>query len=100
MQAGYAHSSAMLLQFVLKLMKERPAAVTDNINNKVHNISPTQLGHRIMLSREALAKGMSKFDFPTYVSRTNTEVLRQHLESSSYTSGSYNKADQGRRKRR
>ena len=91
---------AVGVQFVLKLMKERPVAVTDNINQKVHNISPTQLGHRIMLSRAALAAGMKKFDFPAYIARTNTEVLRTHLESSSYTSGSYNKADQGRRKRR
>lgn len=130
-----------IAQFVLKLMKERPSSIIDSINGAEHNVSPVQLGHRIMISREAIAAGMKKFDFETYVvrtgslaaqhtvlpllsiasslvwpfgqpeqftrfppktsllqARTNVEVLRQHLESSSYTSGGTS-AERGRRRR-
>lgn len=84
-------------QFVLELLKQRPLYATDKINGKDHYISPPMLANRVMVAREALAGGMSKFDFPTYMARTNTEVYRKHLESSSYTSGSYAKAERRRR---
>jgi hypothetical protein len=86
-----------VLQFVLDLLKQRPTYATDKINGRDHYISPPALANRVMVAREALAGGMKKFDFPTYMARTNTEVFRQHLESSSYTSGSYAKAERKRR---
>ncbi|CAL8461906.1 g1437 [Coccomyxa elongata] len=84
-------------KFVLELLKQRPLYATDKINGKDHYISPPMLANRVMVAREALAGGMSKFDFPTYMARTNTEVYRKHLESSSYTSGSYAKAERRRK---
>jgi hypothetical protein len=62
-------SCLLALQFVLKLMKERPQTIMDSINDKEHTVSPAALGHRIMITREALATGMKKFDFPTYMVR-------------------------------
>lgn len=78
---------------MLELLKQRPMYTKDKINGVEHLISPPALANRVMAMREALAKGMTKFDFPTYVGRKNVEVLRQHLETSSYTSGSFNKAE-------
>lgn len=86
----------MYSQFVLELLKQRPSYSVDKINGAEHFISPPALANRVMALREALARGMSKFDFPTYVGRNNVEVLRQHLETSSYTSGSFNKAERKR----
>ncbi len=87
------------LQFVLGLLRERPIYAADKITGKQHFVSPPELANRIMVARKALAGGMSKFDFPMYISRTNTEVLRQHLESNSYTSGSYEKVERRRQRR-
>jgi len=87
------------LQFVLDLLRERPIYAADKITGKQHFVSPPELANRIMVARKALAGGMSKFDFPTYIQRTNTEVLRQHLESNSYTSGSYEKVERRRQRR-
>ena len=86
-------------QFVLELLRERPVYAADKVTGKEHFVSPPELANRIMVARKALAGGMSKFDFPTYIQRTNTEVLRQHLESNSYTSGSYEKVERRRQRR-
>ena len=87
------------MQFVLDMLRERPFYAADKITGKEHFVSPPELANRIMVARKALAGGMSKFDFPTYLQRTNTEVLRQHLESNSYTSGSYEKVERRRQRR-
>lgn len=92
-----AEQLMIALQFVLELLKQRPKYATDKISGKDHYISPPALANRVMVAREALAGGMKKFDFPKYMARTNTEVFRQHLESSSYTSGSYAKAERRRK---
>lgn len=84
---------------MLELLQQRPQYANDKINNQVHYISPPAIANRVMAMREELAVGMKKFDFPTYMARTNTEVFRKHLEQSSYTSGSYEKAERRRSSR-
>ena len=95
----HCRNHSICLQFVLDLLRERPIYAADKITGKQHFVSPPELANRIMVARKALAGGMSKFDFPTYIQRTNTEVLRQHLESNSYTSGSYEKVERRRQRR-
>ena len=97
--AQLLRSCSATAQFVLDLLRERPIYAEDKITGKQHFVSPPELANRIMVARKALAGGMSKFDFPMYISRTNTEVLRQHLESNSYTSGSYEKVERRRQRR-
>jgi hypothetical protein len=88
------------VQFVLELLQQRPVYSKDKISGAEHFVSPPSLASRIMALREALASDMKKFNFHTYIARNNVEVLRQHLEKSSYTSGSFDKIQRQRRQQR
>ena len=48
--------------------------------------APPQLAHRVLAMRELMARTVMQ-GFPEFVTRTNIEVLRAHLEAHSYTSG-------------
>jgi hypothetical protein len=72
--------------FVRALFKERAVYAKDRVTGTEHFVSPAQLAHRVLAMRELMARTVTQ-GFPEYVTRTNIEVLRAHLESSSYTSG-------------
>jgi hypothetical protein len=74
--------------FVRALFKERAVYAKDKVTGTEHFVSPAQLAHRVLAMRELMARTVTA-GFPEFVTRTNVEVLRQHLESSSYTSGSH-----------
>ncbi len=72
--------------FIQALFKERAVYMKDSVTGMEHFVSPAQLAHRILAMRELMARTVTA-GFPEMVTRTNVDVLRQHLESSSYTSG-------------
>jgi hypothetical protein len=74
--------------FLRALFKERAVYAKDAVTGTEHFVSPAQLAHRILAMRELMARTVTT-GFPEFVTRTNVDVLRQHLEAHSYTSGSH-----------
>ena len=58
----------------------------NSTNGSVTEINPQALGNRVLLMREELAKGVAPL-VPNLVHSRNMDVLRKHLEQTSYTSG-------------
>ena len=74
--------------FIRALFKQRAVYAKDAVTGTEHFVSPAQLAHRVLAMRELMARTVTQ-GFPEFVTRTNVDVLRQHLEASSYTSGSH-----------
>ena len=74
--------------FVSKLFRQRAVYAQDKTTGTDHFVSPAQLAHRVLAMRELMARTVTQ-GFPEFVTRTNIEVLRAHLEAHSYTSGSH-----------
>jgi hypothetical protein len=60
-----------------------------------HTIDPANLAHRVIQIRASMAETL--LEMPKYMEQQNTEVLRQHLTSSTYLSGS---SERGYKERR
>lgn len=74
--------------FISKLFRQRAVYAEDKVTGTDHFVSPAQLAHRVLAMRELMARTVTQ-GFPEFVTRTNIEVLRAHLEAHSYTSGSH-----------
>ncbi|KAL4443759.1 hypothetical protein ABPG75_011496 [Micractinium tetrahymenae] len=72
-------------KFLLGLLRQKATTVLDASTATTHTIDPANLAHRIVQIRSEMAATMLKF--PKYVEVQTTEVLRQHLMSSTYVSG-------------
>ena len=74
--------------FIAKLFRQRAVYAQEKTTGIDHFVSPAQLAHRVLAMRELMARTVTQ-GFPEFVTRTNIEVLRAHLEAHSYTSGSH-----------
>jgi len=74
--------------FLAKLFRQRAVYAQDKVTGTDHFVSPAQLAHRVLAMRELMSRTVTQ-GFPEFVTRTNIEVLRAHLEAHSYTSGSH-----------
>jgi hypothetical protein len=80
------------------LLLQTPTKVKSPATGSVQEISPQQLGNRVLLMREELAKTVLKL-VPTDIHERNMTVLRKHLEQSSYTSGTGTASSKSMRRR-
>lgn len=78
--------------FIMKLFRQRAVYASDPRTGVEHFVSPAQLAHRVLATRELMARTVTQ-GFPEFVTRTNIECLRAHLEANSYTSGSHAAAE-------
>lgn len=80
-------------KFLLGLLRQKATTVLDASTATTHTIDPANLAHRIVQIRSEMASTMLKF--PKYVEVQTTEVLRQHLMTSTYVSGTSTAAAEG-----
>lgn len=73
-------------KFLAELLRQPNSEVHDASTDTVHKIEPANLAHRIIEIRASMSQAMLKF--PKYMEVENTEVLRAHLRSSTFVSGS------------
>ncbi|KAI7844995.1 hypothetical protein COHA_001361 [Chlorella ohadii] len=81
-----AHPPSEGNKFLAELMRQPNSEVHDASTDTVHKIEPANLAHRIIEIRAAMSQSMLKF--PKFMELENTEVLRAHLRSSTFVSGS------------
>ena len=74
------------MQFLSRLMSERPRMEVDPYTGNTHHITPVTLANRIMATREDLIQDVSKLIGPQ-VHKDNVLILRTHLEAHTYVSG-------------
>jgi hypothetical protein len=84
-----------VLEYILCM--QRPQTILNKSSGSQHHINPQQLGNRVILMRAELAKSVSQM-VPNEIQKRNVEVLRKHLENSSYISGSSERS-RGREKK-
>lgn len=77
--------------FIVELFNARGTTVVDNINQTTHAIDPQNLAHRLLQIRDDMARAAT-IALPQYVELQNTQVLRTHLERSTFISGSHDKS--------
>jgi hypothetical protein len=77
---------------------QKPETIQCNTTGTTHDIKPRQLGDRVLQMRASLAASVSEL-VPVIVRQNNTAVLRQHLENTSYVSGSGGDGKQPGRRR-
>lgn len=75
-----------LLQFIAELMHTQPVALVDPYSGRTHIISPTQLATGVLTVREELSRHIAK-SLPGAVAAGTVAVLRRHLETHTYVSG-------------
>ena len=78
--------------FIMALFRQRAVYAADSKTGVEHFVSPAQLAHRVLATRELMARTVTQ-GFPEFVTRTNIECLRAYLEANSYTSGSHAPAE-------
>jgi len=67
-------------QFLQKLLKAKPATITNKISRKDREISPSDIADRLIIVRHGMAKGIMG-RLPQYVAQSNLAVYRKHVES-------------------
>ncbi|GBF95673.1 NAD+ synthase [Raphidocelis subcapitata] len=73
-------------EFIAELMHTQPVALVDPYSGRTHIISPTQLATGVLTVREELSRHVAK-SLPGAVAAGNVAVLRRHLETHTYVSG-------------
>ncbi|PSC71552.1 NAD+ synthase (glutamine-hydrolysing) [Micractinium conductrix] len=84
-------------KFLVGLFKQPSTVVHDASTATDHTIDPANLAHRIIQIRGDMASSLTKF--PKFVELENASVMREHLASTTYVSGSPG-ADSGSTRRR
>lgn len=80
-------------KFLLELYKQPAFTVKGLTKDSEHFVNPADLASRILTIRQDMAQKLSQFE--EYVALDNTNLMRAHLETSSYFSGSHTKNEPG-----
>lgn len=79
LQSEHCRQSGMKLQ--------APSSVVNPSSGSKHHVNPQQLGNRVILMRAELSKSVAT-TMVNHMNDRNMKILRQHLEATSYISGS------------
>ena len=67
-------------------MLQTPSSVVNPSSGSTHHVNPQVLGRRVILMRAELSKSVGKV-VPGDIQKRNMDILRKHLEATSYISG-------------
>lgn len=75
-------------EFLSNLLSAKGTVIEDPTTQTTHTVDPQNLAHRVLQIRSAMAASLAT-GFPRFVEVENTQVLRSHLERSTYLSGGH-----------
>lgn len=75
--------------FLANLLNVKPIHAVDSYTGATYHVNPAQIASAVIATREALAEKLAK-TLESKVSDANIDVMRTHLETHTYVSGSNN----------